>query len=88
MGTFFNPKTRKMKQRAKCFEYVKQETLLFGTNHQMESPSDRKHVQLSRTTCSIYMTDFYIDTENNDDDDDNQQASSKLLLMLLKLICI
>ena len=81
MGTFFNPKTRKMnhlstKQREECIEYVKQEMLLFDTNQQVEASSNRKQVQLSRTTSSTYMMDFYINAENNDDDGD-QQASSK-----------
>jgi hypothetical protein len=81
MGTFFNPKTRKMnhlslKQREECIEYVKQEMLLFDTNEQVQSSSSRRQVQLSRTTSSTYMTDFYINAENNENDDD-QQASSK-----------
>lgn len=81
MGTFFNPKTRKMnhlsaKQREECIEYVKQEMLLFDTNQQVESSSNRKQVQLSRTTSSTYMMDFYINAENNDHDSD-QQTSSK-----------
>ncbi len=81
MGTFLNPKTRKMnhlsaKQREECIEYVKQEMLLFDTNQEVESSSNRRQVQLSRTTSSTYMTDFYINAENNDNDD-GQQASSK-----------
>ena len=81
-GTFFNPKTRKMnhisaKQREECIEYVKQEMLLFDSDQQVQSSSNRKHVQLSRTTSSTYMSDFYINTENDENNDDDQQTSSK-----------
>jgi hypothetical protein len=82
MGTFFNPKTRKMnhlsvKQREECIEYVKQEMLIFDVDQKVKSSSNRKQVQLSRTTSSTYMTDFYINTENDEENDDDQQASSK-----------
>jgi hypothetical protein len=64
------------KQREECIEYVKQEMLLFDTNQQVESSSNRKQVQLSRTTSSTYMMDFYINAENDDKDNDDQQPSS------------
>jgi hypothetical protein len=43
MGTFLNPKTRKMKhlsvrQREECIKYFKQEMLLFDVNYHVQSP--------------------------------------------------
>jgi hypothetical protein len=78
MGTFFNPKTRKMtfltaKQREECIEYVKQEMLIFDVDQQVPSPSHRKQIRLARNTSSSYMTDFYLVHEK--DDADGQGAS-------------
>ena len=80
MGTFFNPKTRKMKhlsqkQRDECIEYMKQEMLIFDADQHIISPTRNKIVSISTINSCSYMTDFYLSTENNDDESAAQQSA-------------
>jgi hypothetical protein len=90
MATFLNPKTRKMnhlspKRKDECIEYVKQEMLLFDVNQNVKSTSTRKTIELSRSTSSSFMTDFYLNAETEDEDDDHQQESSKTSSHLIEI---
>ena len=81
MGTFFNPKTRKMKhlsraqQQQQCIEYVKQEMLLMDIYQHVGSPPHKKQF-VGNTSCT-YMTGFYLNAENDDEDHADQYGSSK-----------
>ena len=80
MGTFFNPKTRKMKhlsraQQQQCIEYVKQEMLLMDTDQHVGSSPQKK--QFVGNTSFTYMTEFYLNAENDDEDHADQYGSSK-----------
>ncbi|CAF1114683.1 unnamed protein product [Rotaria sp. Silwood1] len=80
MGTFLNPKTRKMKhlsveQREQCIEYIKQEMLLFDNDNSSKLPTTRKDSQLSINHPIKSINDFYSNAEDNDEDDIDQQSA-------------
>jgi hypothetical protein len=88
MGTFLNPKSRKMKhlsaiQRDECIEYVKEEMLLFDVDDSVKSPTLRKESRSSTNPSSKYMNDFYLNAEDDDEDeldrDINLRSSSHAL---------
>ena len=82
IGTFFNPKTRRMKdssarQMAECIEYVKSEMQLFDVDQHVKSSPNQKPVSLSTNISFIYRTDFYLNLEIDHEDYADQHGSSK-----------
>lgn len=80
MGTFFNPKTRKMKhlsqkQQEECIQFVKQEMLIMDADQHVGSPPKKK--QFSVNNSYTYMTEFYLNTENDDEDYADRRGSLK-----------
>ncbi|CAF1457130.1 unnamed protein product [Rotaria sordida] len=73
------------KQREECIEYVKRKILFFDIDHHVKSPSSKKPVSLSTSTSSIYITDFYLNTEIYDGDYADQFHSSEALSDIIEI---